>query len=71
MILITIRLLGAHDKTIIALKTENDGDAFCRDSVIPIENAVFGRHTYSVGMSRKVRAYFADVRAKHIAATQV
>lgn len=61
----------AHDKTIIALKVENDGDVFCRDSVIPIENAVFGRHTYSVPMSRKVRAYLADVHAKHLAGAQV
>lgn len=52
-----------HDKTIIALKSENDGDAFCRDSVIQLDNAVFGRHTNSIGISKKVRAYLSSVHA--------
>ncbi len=59
-----------HDKTIIALKSENDGDAFCRDSVIEIDNAVFGRHTYSISMSKKVRAYLSSVHASRDARTK-
>lgn len=57
-----------HDKTILALKSENDHDNFDRKTFIPISNDMFGRHRFSVVMSSKTRQYLAKVHAEGSAA---
>ena len=52
-----------HDKTILALKSENDHDNFDRKTLIPISHDVFGKVTYGVVMSRRIRQYLAKVHA--------
>ena len=52
-----------HDKTILALKAENDHDNFDRKTFIPISHDVFGKVTYGVVMSRRIRQYLAKVHA--------
>ena len=52
-----------HDRTILALKAENDHDNFDRRTFIPITNDMFGRHRFGVVMSSKTRQYLAKVHA--------
>jgi hypothetical protein len=52
-----------HDKTILALKVENDHDNFDRKTFIPISHDVFGKVTYGVVMNRRISQYLAKVHA--------
>jgi hypothetical protein len=52
-----------HDRTVLTTKAENDTDAFDRADIIPLENARFGRHTYSIPQTKKVMSYLASVHA--------
>ena len=57
-----------HDRTILALKAENDHDNFDRRTFIPISHDVFGKVTYGVVMNRRIRQYLAKVHAEGSAA---
>lgn len=50
-----------NDQTILALKSENDRDCFDRAKGIPVDNAEFGRHTYGISMTRRLRTYLAEI----------
>jgi hypothetical protein len=60
-----------HDRTILALKAENDSDSFDRSTVISLRNEMFGRHTYGLGMGRKVGSYLAQVYSEMLAVNAV